>query len=146
MIPVVTAILVITIISACWFCFESRWDDRLFANGPGRVCENLRARAAMELLRARADVQVLDVRSASEYAAGALPDAMNLAFTEPGFNDRLAGLDKSRPVLVYCAGGYRSRKAVERLVALGFESIHHLHRGFHSWRIAGLPIRNSRSA
>ena len=51
---------------------------------------------------------------------------------------------KVRPVLVYCAGGYRSRKAVSILRELGFVSIHNLHRGFHSWRLAGLPVELNR--
>jgi rhodanese-related sulfurtransferase len=34
---------------------------------------------------------------------------------------------------VYCAGGYRSRKAVVQLKQLGFENIQHLHRGYLSW-------------
>jgi rhodanese-related sulfurtransferase len=36
-------------------------------------------------------------------------------------------------VLIYCAGGFRSRKAVVVLKELGFENIQHLHRGYGSW-------------
>jgi rhodanese-related sulfurtransferase len=123
-----------------WFWFEGRWDRRLFAVTPGKVCENLRPRAAMELLRSRDDVQVLDVRSSGEFASGALPGALNISTGHPDFRQRVANLDKSKPVLVYCAGGFRSRRAVEALRELGFGSIDHLHRGCHSWHFAGLPI------
>ena len=129
----ITALILLAVVSACWFWFEGRWDRRLFAVEPGRVCENLRPRAAQALLRSRGDVQVLDVRSATEFAGGALPGAMNLSLGSPSFNEQVGRLDKSLPVLVYCAGGFRSRKAVEVLRELGFQSIHHLHRGYHSW-------------
>lgn len=134
-----TVLIVIAFVSAAWFWFEGRWDRRLFSNAPGRICENLRSRGALELLQSREDVQVIDVRSASEFAQGALPRATNLSSGAADFSQRLAELDRTKPLLVYCAGGYRSRKAVETLRMLGFESIHHLHRGYHAWRLAGMP-------
>ena len=68
-----------------------------------------------------------------------MPRATNISMGADDFRKRIAELDRARPVLVYCAGGFRSRKAVGVLQELGFESIHHLHRGYHSWRLAGLP-------
>ena len=132
----VVPLVVLVVIVASWYWFEGRWDRRLFASLPGRVCENLRPRAATELLRSRDDVQVLDVRSASEFSHGCLPGAVNISLGSPEFRERLGQLDKSLPVLVYCAGGFRSRKAVEVLRELRFESIHHLHRGYHSWALS----------
>lgn len=123
-----------------WFWFESRWDRRLFAAEKGRRRENLRARAAIKLLRTAPKVQVLDVRSEKEFAGGSLPDAINVPSSSHAFRERIAHLDRTVPVLVYCAGGFRSRKAVELLRDLGFESIYHLHRGYHSWQLAGLPV------
>jgi len=49
-------------------------------------------------------------------------------------------MDRDRPVLVYCAGGYRSRKTVEVLRSLGFRSVHHLHRGMLAWRRSGQGV------
>jgi rhodanese-related sulfurtransferase len=132
-------IIVLVLLIAAWYAFEGYWDRRLFAKLPGRVCENLRPSAAMELLRSSDAMQVLDVRSAAEFAAGALAGATNISIADPDFCQRVGKLDRTKPVLVYCAGGYRSRKAVPQLLALGFESIHHLHRGYHSWTLAGLP-------
>ena len=126
----------IALIVAFWYWFEGRWDRRLFAAKAGRVCENLHPPQAKELLRLRRDVQVLDVRSAAEFSDGAIPGAVNVSLGDPDFRRKLEGLDKAKPILVYCAGGYRSRKAVEVLKELDFESIHHLHRGYHSWRMA----------
>ncbi len=134
-------LLVVGLIVLGWFVFEGNWDRGLFASRPGRICENVSVRAAVELLRSTNDLQVLDVRSPSEFAAGALPGAINIDFGGPSFTERVSSLDKTKPVLIYCAGGYRSRKAVRRLLDLGFNSIHHLHRGYLSWRLAGKGLR-----
>ena len=48
--------------------------------------------------------------------------------------------DRNKPVLIYCAGGFRSRRAAGVVRALGFQSIHHLHRGYLSWPMARLPV------
>jgi rhodanese-related sulfurtransferase len=53
------------------------------------------------------------------------------------FVEKLGQLDKAQPVLVYCAGGFRSRKAVEMMKPLGFSNIQHLHREYQSWRMGG---------
>jgi rhodanese-related sulfurtransferase len=64
----------------------------------------------------------------------ALPGAVNVSLGDAAFDRKVGGLDRKRPILVYCAGGFRSRKAVERLKAMGFENIRHLHRGYMSWK------------
>jgi rhodanese-related sulfurtransferase len=77
---------------------------------------------------------VLDVRSKGEFDDGALPKAVNISFGDEGFEAHLGALDKAKPVLVYCAGGFRSRKAVAKLKELGFKNIQHIHRGYMSWK------------
>jgi rhodanese-related sulfurtransferase len=117
-----------------WYWFEGRWDRRLFRSGPGGVCANLRARQAEAWLRDHPETQVLDVRSPGEFARGALPAAVNIPIGDDAFEAKASRLDREKPLLVYCAGGYRSRIAVDRLKQLGFRSIQHLHRGYLSWK------------
>jgi len=143
---ILPVLLLFALLCAAWFWFECRWDRRLFASEAGKKRENVRARAAMELLRTTGDLQVLDVRSAKEFARGALPRAANISISDAAFCERVNTLDRSKPVLVYCAGGFRSRKAVETLRILGFQSIYHLHRGYHSWLFAGLPVEKTAGA
>jgi rhodanese-related sulfurtransferase len=64
---------------------------------------------------------------------------------DPAFELELSRWDRSRPVLVYCQGGYRSRKAVEVLRSLGFNSVLHLHRGMMAWRWAGKAVTDGES-
>ncbi len=125
-------ILVILMVSA-WYVYEASWDRRLFDNKAGCVCQNLKASEASHWLKSHPEAQVLDVRSANEFSQGALPHAIHISIGDEAFEPKVMALDRSKPVLVYCAGGYRSRKAVEKLKQLGFMHIQHLHRGYLSW-------------
>ena len=123
-------LLILTGIIVAWYVYEGSWDRRLFTGN----CHNLSAKEALAWLHEHPETQVLDVRSASEFTRGALPGAVNISLGDESFDSKVAAIDKTKPVLVYCAGGYRSRKAVERLKQLGFENIQHLHRGYMSWK------------
>jgi rhodanese-related sulfurtransferase len=139
-------IAAIVLIVAGWHVYEGRWDSGLFRAEPGRVCVNLRPQEARAFLNEHADAQVLDVRSDAEFRGGALPGAIQISLGDAEFSQKVARLDNSKPVLVYCAGGFRSRKAVGILKAQGFSNIQHLHRGFHSWRLAGMPVTRESSS
>lgn len=128
-----TLVILVAVIGV-WYLFEGSWDRQLFNAAPGRICTNLRADQANEWLREHPETQVLDVRSAGEFSGGALPKALNVSISDEAFASKVAALDKTKPVLVYCAGGFRSRKAVAKLKELGFENIQHIHRGYMSWK------------
>ncbi|GAO09619.1 hypothetical protein TPA0598_05_03410 [Streptomyces lydicamycinicus] len=68
-----------------------------------------------------ADIQLIDVRNPAEYEAGALPGARNLPLA--GLSHRLAELDPSRPVVLYCRSGNRSVIAAALLEARGFADV-----------------------
>lgn len=133
------SVVLLVLIVVGWYVFEGLWNRRLFTAEPGKVFKNLSAWQAADWLREHPETQVLDVRSESEFAAGALPGAVNLPLRDPGFDDKAGKLDRAVPVLVYCAGGFRSRKAVEKLKALGFPTVQHIHRGYLSWRFNRKP-------
>lgn len=140
--PLILIALAILVIVVGWYVFEGSWDRRLFSAEAGKVCENLNAIEAAAFLREHPGTQVLDVRSEGEHAGGALPGAVNVSLGDPAFDEKAGALDRTRPVLVYCAGGFRSRKAVERLKSMDFENIRHLHRGYLSWK-SGQTISGS---
>lgn len=124
------ALVIVIAVVAGWYAYEGIWDRRLFTD----ICRNLSASEAKAWLREHPETQVLDVRSAREFSGGALPKALNISLGDSAFDAKAAVLDKAKPVLVYCAGGFRSRKAVARLKELGFQNIQHLHRGYMSWK------------
>ena len=62
------------------------------------------------------DKIVLDVRTNDEYNQGHLENAVMIDYYKPDFKQRLAKLDKTKPVFVYCAAGARSEAAAQALV------------------------------
>lgn len=125
---------IVVAVIGIWYAYEASWDRQLFNAAPGHACVNLSAAQANDWLREHPETQVLDVRSAGEFSGGALPKAVNISLGDEAFDAKVAALDREKPVLVYCAGGFRSRKAVARLKELGFKHIRHIHRGYMSWR------------
>ena len=82
-------------------------------------------------------LQLVDVRSPGETAGGTLPGAREIPL--PVLGETLAGLDPAAPVVVYCAGGYRSEVAASVLLEAGFADVSDLLGGFGAWEGAGLP-------
>lgn len=78
-------------------------------------------------------VQLVDVRTPSEHAAGNIPGSMNIDVKSGSFAaDAAAKLDKERPVAIYCRSGRRSKEAAEILVAEGFDVVE-LDAGYNGW-------------
>ncbi len=84
--------------------------------------------------------QLIDVRSAGEFGSGHLAHALNLDWSSGELEANSTKLDKSRPVLLYCASGRRSAAANEYLRANGFTDVVDLEGGITAWRSAGLPL------
>jgi glyoxylase-like metal-dependent hydrolase (beta-lactamase superfamily II)/rhodanese-related sulfurtransferase len=88
------------------------------------------AKKAME----EAAVQVIDVRQQGELADGVIPGSTHLPLVR--LRDCLEQVDPKRPVLIYCAGGYRSIAAASLLEALGFADVSDLLGGYGAWERA----------
>jgi rhodanese-related sulfurtransferase len=80
-------------------------------------------------------LQVLDVRRPPEYASGHIAGAVSLPLGE--LAKRAAALDRSRPVAVICASGYRSSTATSLLERLGFPRSTNVVGGMNAWNAAG---------
>lgn len=78
------------------------------------------------------EVQLVDVRTAEEYAEGHIVGAINIDVQSPDFAQKISALDKSRKVAVYCRSGRRSKMAAEQLTAAGYKVID-LDGGIQSW-------------
>jgi len=80
---------------------------------------------------------VVDVCTATEFAAGHVPGALNLDVNSPDFATRAAKLDKSKTVLVNCHAGIRGARAAALLSELSFTNVFNLDGGLHAWEAAG---------
>jgi len=93
---------------------------------------------ATQLINSR-NAQVVDVRSAEEFAQGSLPSAKNLP--RAALKDRMGELKKDRPVILVCNSGTTARPAAAQMRASGFNEVFVLSGGLAAWREAGLPVR-----
>ena len=66
---------------------------------------------------------ILDVRRPDEFAAGHIPNAINVANETIGTTEILELPDKDQLIMVYCRSGRRSKEASEKLVKLGYTNI-----------------------
>ena len=84
------------------------------------------------------DLQLIDVRTPSEYADGHLANAKLVPLQE--LESRLGEIEKSKPILLYCRSGHRSGNALKILLGKGYTQAKHLEGGITAWQAAGLPV------
>ncbi|OYD92559.1 sulfurtransferase [Nostoc sp. 'Peltigera membranacea cyanobiont' 210A] len=82
---------------------------------------------------------VLDARSQTEYAVSHIETAVRI---DPLTDDltAVATASKDRPIVVYCAVGYRSAKLAQKLDKAGMKCIYNLSGGIFQWANEGRPI------
>ena len=66
---------------------------------------------------------ILDVRRPDEFAAGHIPNAINVPNESIGTTEIPELPDKNQLIMVYCRSGRRSKEASEKLVKLGYTNV-----------------------
>jgi adenylyltransferase/sulfurtransferase len=87
------------------------------------------------------DVKIIDIRERDEFVQGHLPGA---TFIPRGFLElqiEQHQSDRSKPLVVYCAGGVRSALAARNLKEMGYEHVISLIGGFNGWKNAGFNFK-----
>ena len=87
----------------------------------------------------------LDVREPDEYAQGAIPGAVHIprGYVELQIEGRVP--DRSKAIVVYCAGGTRSAFAAKALGDLGYSDVVSMAGGFNKWKDEGRPWSTPRT-
>ena len=99
-----------------------------------------RGRAALAAAApGRAPVMV-DVRAPGERQQKRIPGSVGIPLTR--LAERLSELPADRPLLVYCAGGYRSSIAASLLQRHGFPQVSEIAGGITAWDAARLPLES----
>ncbi|CAB4874070.1 unannotated protein [freshwater metagenome] len=93
--------------------------------------------ATAEARIAAGGVTVLDVREPDEFDQGALPGVIHIprGHLEAQIENRI--VDKTVPVIAYCAGGVRSAFATRTLQELGYTNVVSMAGGFGKWKDEG---------
>ncbi|WP_018249584.1 rhodanese-like domain-containing protein [Orenia marismortui] len=81
---------------------------------------------------AKANVQILDVRTKEEYNQGHIPNSINIEVTE--VENNLDKINKNNEIITVCASGMRSNRAAKKLVDLGYEKVKNMKGGMMAWK------------
>lgn len=87
--------------------------------------------AQLDERRATVPVQLVDIRNPGETALGTIPGAVVIPLAD--LPARAGELDLEQPIVVYCAGGYRSSTAASLLRSLGARDVSDLLGGHTAW-------------
>jgi rhodanese-related sulfurtransferase len=108
----------------------------------GAIGGGLKPEAAVQMIN-REKAVVIDVCGADEFAAGHVTGARNIPL--PELEAKLPGAVKNKalPVILVCASGMRSSRAVAIANKLGYEKAASLEGGMKAWRAANLPVEKA---
>jgi len=118
----------------------------LVCEAKARIKETSAEEAAAQI-KASSNVLILDVREPGEYAAGHIPNALNVP---RGLLEPMADLeypkreprleDRNQKIIVHCASGVRSIFAADVLQVMGFTDVESMAGGFTAWQQQSLPV------
>jgi glyoxylase-like metal-dependent hydrolase (beta-lactamase superfamily II)/rhodanese-related sulfurtransferase len=103
--------------------------------------ERLSPQFVAELLASSQPPLAVDVRAPREREQKRIAGSMSVPLNH--LTQDLKTLPKNRPLLVYCAGGYRSSIAASLLKASGFDSVSEIAGGIAAWESANLSVETA---
>lgn len=108
----------------------------------GMSAGTLNAAGAVQLIN-REKAVVVDVCEPAEFAAGHVTGAKNVPLGE--LETKLSGAVKNKtlPLILVCASGARSGRAVAIAKKLGYEQAQSLGGGLKAWKEANLPVERA---
>jgi hydroxyacylglutathione hydrolase len=106
---------------------------RVFIEHPTEVQQQSRlsVTAFNDRISTVSDVVLIDIRNAGEVELGSIPHALHISLAS--LLGRLDELDRTKPIVVFCAGGYRSSIASSLLKSHGFSDVSDLIGGYSAW-------------
>ena len=92
-------------------------------NNQSNTYRQITMNEAVTMMEQETDYLILDVRRPDEFAAGHIPNAINVPNETIGTEDIPELPDKDQLIMVYCRSGRRSKEASDKLVKLGYTNI-----------------------
>ena len=100
--------------------------------------ERITPELAAERMAGTKQPLVVDVRAPGERAAKKIEGSASVPCQE--LKERLAEIPRDRPIIVYCAGGYRSSLAASLLQRAGITQVSEIAGGLAAWEAAKMPL------
>lgn len=85
----------------------------------------------LDVMPAADAVTLIDIRNPGEREAGAIPGSIHIPLAQ--LRNRLDEVPTDKPIVVHCAGGWRSSVAASLLRANGFRQVSDLLGGYNAW-------------
>jgi len=82
--------------------------------------------------------ELVDVRNPTERAAKRIDGSVSIPAQQ--LSEQIEQLPRDKPILVYCAGGYRSSLAASLMQRAGITQVSEIAGGLAAWEAAQLPI------
>ncbi len=95
--------------------------------------QNLMALEFEKLLKETPDAILIDVRTASEFNAGHIPNAKNIDWLSGAFQAAVPSFDPTKTYFLYCRSGNRSGQAANVLATKGFKKVYNMMGGIGAW-------------
>lgn len=95
------------------------------------------------MLMNREKAVVVDVCEPAEFAAGHVTGAKNIPLADLESKLPTTVKNKTVPLILVCASGVRSRRALAVATRLGYEKAQSLGGGMAAWREASLPVEKA---
>ncbi|HIM09878.1 TPA: molybdopterin biosynthesis protein MoeB [Candidatus Poribacteria bacterium] len=93
-----------------------------------------------QMLNTDQDFILLDVRDNDEYRAGYIPSSTYVSRGMLEFEIEDYVTERDKPIVVYCAGGFRSLLAAQVLKRMGYTDTTSMSGGFRAWSNAGNQV------
>lgn len=96
--------------------------------------KNISAAEFHDMISKDSKLQIVDVRTPQEFAAGHIKGAVNVDFRDPNFEKNIGkAVKKKKTVMVYCRSGRRSLNAMNLMVKNGFKEVYNMEGGMLVW-------------
>ena len=98
------------------------------------VASRIDATQTEQMLKDDASIQLVDLRTPGELeTTGKIAGALHINYNSPDFQSQITKLDKEKPILIYCASGGRSGRALPQLSEMGFKKVYEYSGGMNDW-------------
>jgi len=104
-----------------------------FRSQQNKAVNKMPASEVDQFMNEHKNAQLVDVRTPAECGAGMIKGAKQMNVMDSEFDQKLATLDKEKPVVFYCKSGMRSSKAANKAVATGFKEVYNVSGGYMAY-------------
>ncbi len=131
-----SSLLPLGLVILLWNEWQSRLPSGVLRFGPDQVIQTINHQEG----------QLVDIRDAEAFKAGHIVGAISMPFAELIAGNSNLGRYKTKPLVLVCAVGQDSLKAVRHLRKAGVQHLAFLNGGMRSWTNAALPLVRPNSA